>query len=87
MSWFETFLTNIDFIRYRFVRPLFYCVSVLIATLLSPFFGENYNYEFKEPDKELYSGESLKQINSSPYQKIGITKKPSKRRREKIRIY
>ncbi len=59
MSWFDTFLANIDFIRYRLVRPFFYCISVVITTLLSPFLGENYYYEFKKPEDEVYIGETI----------------------------
>ncbi len=59
MSWFDTFLANIDFIRFRLAKPFLYCISVLITTVVSPFLGEGYYCEFKKPEDVAYVGETM----------------------------
>ncbi len=59
MSWFDSFLLSIDFIRFRAAKPFLYAVTLFITTLLSPFFGESYFYEFKEPEDVPYIGETM----------------------------
>ncbi len=59
MSWIETFILSIDFIRYRFAKPFLYCISILITSVLSPFLGETFYYEFKQPEKTQFVGEVM----------------------------
>ncbi len=59
MAQIEAFIEGLDFIRFRFVKPLFYCISVLLTTFLSPFLGEAYYYEFTKPEETVYVGETM----------------------------
>ncbi len=59
MEWINTFILSIDFIRYRVIKPIFYCISILITTVISPFLGEGYYYEFKKPEEMPLVGETM----------------------------
>ncbi len=59
MGKIEAFILSLDFIRYRLVKPLFYCLSILVTTLVSPFLGESYYYEFKKPEDTVYIGDKI----------------------------
>lgn len=60
MEWFNNFLNEIDFIRYRYMVPFFVSVSIALSSLLSPLVSsEALVHRFTKPDEEVYTGETL----------------------------
>ncbi len=60
MEWFNNFLNEIDFIRYRYVVPLFLSLSLALSSLVTPMFSnETLVHKFTKPEEEVYTGETL----------------------------
>ncbi len=60
MEWFNNFLNEIDFIRYRYMVPLFVSASIALSSLVSPLAGsEKLFHKFTKPEEEVYTGETL----------------------------
>ncbi len=59
MSWFDTFLNKIEFIRPKYMVPLFISISMVFSSLLAPLGNEPLVHRFSEPEEEVYSGETL----------------------------
>ncbi len=59
MSAFDSFLAAVEFIRPKYMVPLFISISMYISSLFSPFFAEPQGHKFTRPEAEVYSGETM----------------------------
>ncbi len=59
MDFFNKFLDKVEYIRPKYMFPLFFSISVALTNLLAPFFPDSYYHEFKKPSECDYSGETL----------------------------
>lgn len=59
MSWFDEFLAKVEFIRPKYMIPLFASISMVISMLLTPLANEPLMHEFTRPEEEVYIGETM----------------------------
>lgn len=59
MDWFNDFLNKVEFIRPRYMAPLFVTLSLFISSLLAPFSSETLVHTFSKPETPVFSGEKL----------------------------
>lgn len=59
MEWFNNFLNKVEFIRPRYMVPLFVSISLALSSLLTPLANDNFYYEFTKPEEDVYSGETM----------------------------
>ncbi len=59
MSWFDTLLVNVEFIRPKYMIPLFISISMFLSNLFAPFASEPLVHKFTRPEEEIYAGETL----------------------------
>ncbi len=59
MTWFDEFLAKVEFIRPKYMIPLFISLSISISMILSPLADEPLVHEFSEPEEEVYAGETM----------------------------
>ena len=59
MSWFDNFLSKVEFIRPCYMIPFLLSVSFGISSLLTPFAGDTLTHKFEKPEADVYSGETM----------------------------
>ncbi len=59
MSWFDTFLNAVEFIRPQYMIPFFISLSTFFSSLLTPLGAEPLVHRFSEPEAKVYAGETL----------------------------
>ncbi len=59
MSWFDTFLDKVEFIRPKYMVPFFLSISVFLSSFLAPLGNEPLVHKFTEPEESVYTGETL----------------------------
>ncbi len=63
MEWlsavFNTFLTQIEFIRPKYMIPFFVAISTFLSSVFSIFVSEDFYHEFTKPSESVYVGETL----------------------------
>lgn len=59
MSWFDSFLSKVEFIRPCYMIPFLISVSFGISSLLTPFAGDTLTHKFEKPEEKVYSGETM----------------------------
>ncbi len=59
MSFFDTFLATVEFIRPQYMIPFFISISMFLSSLFSPFSSEPLAHEFTRPGEDVYSGETM----------------------------
>ncbi len=59
MSAFDQFLAAVEFIRPKYMMPLFTTISMLLSMLFSPLATENFYHEFTKPEKAAISGDTI----------------------------
>lgn len=59
MKWFDNFLSKVEFIRPCYMIPFFISVSLGISSILTPLSGDKFTHEFKKPDEDVYTGETM----------------------------
>ncbi|MBR3588228.1 MAG: DUF4838 domain-containing protein [Clostridia bacterium] len=59
MNWFNDFLNKVEFIRPRYMAPLFVTLSLFFSSLLAPFSSETLVHTFAKPEGPVFSGEKL----------------------------
>ncbi len=59
MSWFDSFLAAVEFIRPRYIIPFFISVSMFFSSLFAPLASEPLVHKFTRPEEEAYTGETM----------------------------
>ena len=59
MSWFDSFLNKVEFIRPYYVAPLFVTISMVLSSVFAPFTGDSLTHKFTKPEDKTYTGETM----------------------------
>ena len=59
MSWFDSFLNKVEFIRPYYVAPLFVTISMVLSSVFAPITGDSLTHKFTKPEDKTYTGETM----------------------------